>query len=103
MYTINDTFKYRSDKVNHTWHVLNIYRKLCLEINSNSRSKQATKSPYLGTAYLVLDKAEESLLDSSYGTDNEDCSDLPNLEFLKASAISGTEMKTYGFEESAQY
>ena len=89
--------------MNHTWHVLNIYRKRCLLINSSSRSKQALKISIFDAAYLVLDKAEESLLDLSYGTEIEDCSDLPNLEFLKASVISGTEMKTYGFEELAQY
>jgi hypothetical protein len=39
----------------------------------------------------------------SYGTESEDSRDFPNRELLKASAISGTERNTYGFEESAQY
>jgi hypothetical protein len=95
--------KYRNDIVKHTWHVLNVYRKRCLLINSISRPKQALKSPSFDAANFILYKAKGWLLHLSYGTESEDSRDFPNLELLKASAISGTERNTYGFEESAQY
>lgn len=64
---------------------------------------QALKRSHFDTAYLVVGKAEGWFFDLSKGAVYMDSIDFPNLEFLKASAISGTGTNLYGFEESAQY
>lgn len=72
-------------------------------ISSSSLTKHALKSSPVETAYTVFAKAEGWDLDLSYGEASVDSIAFPNLELLKALAISDTGMYLYGFEGSAQY